>query len=153
MKGKILDAFYDEEYHVSGVEKQTKWGTFFASTLAQECDLDIANEWDGQRFAEIKTDMMALKAKWKVMRERAKGVETAYNNLAQAHDENDPIMKALYRQVMAARKEAKGLKYRYDKMVENYPKLTDIVLDTRRDMRKKQEAKANFLNKLEETTD
>lgn len=151
---KVIDSFYDkyENDSVSLVAIQNKWGRFVSTVYCLPEDMDIENKWDGQYFAEIKANIQSLYSKYKVMKERARGVETAYNNLAQGNDENDPIMKKLYRQVMVARREAKNIKYQYETMKEKFPEFTDKILNERRNFRKKQEDKENFLKEIEETT-
>lgn len=153
MKGKIIEAFYDEEYGVSWVVKQNKYGVFIgASTLSEE-DKEYANSWDGQRFAEFKADREALKAKIKVMKQRLVGMRTAYKSLLQNTDYEDPTMKKFYKQINAFEKQVKELEDKYTSMVDNYLDFTDRVLKQRENFKLKQEAKRDFLKKLEETTE
>ena len=51
MKNKILESNYDKDTGVSTVTIESKWGTFTRSVRVQDEDKDIANKWDGCRFA------------------------------------------------------------------------------------------------------
>lgn len=137
MRGKILDSDYLEEIGVSFVEKATPYGNFYGEVYLHEDDADIANAWDGMRFAEMKCDIRAMKEKAKVMRQRAIGVEIALKNLDNAKV-NDPFtLDNLERQVWAFRKEADRYKEIYEEMRDSYQAYTQVILDRRRQLRDK----------------
>ena len=82
MKNKILESNYDKDTGVSTVTIESKWGTFTHSVVAQDEDKDIANRWDGCRFAHYLCTADMLKAKGKAFVERANGMNHAANVLA-----------------------------------------------------------------------
>lgn len=82
MKNKILESSYDKDTGVSTVTIESKWGTFTRSVVAQDEDKDIANRWDGCRFAHYLCTADMLKAKGKAFVERANGMNHAANVLA-----------------------------------------------------------------------
>ena len=92
MKGTILYAEYDEGTGVSVVTKQTKYGTFTRSVRVHQQDEDIANQYDGCYFAELKCDIAAYQERAKFMRERAKGITHAFNVLSHADAQSNPYM-------------------------------------------------------------
>ena len=82
MSDKIIFADYDPETGVSVVQLSTKWGTFTREVLVEEEDKDIANRWDGCRFAHYLCVADKLAAKGRAFIERANGINAAANVLA-----------------------------------------------------------------------
>ena len=134
MRGIILESWYDaaEDFlDIDGnpihtqptahVIKETKYGTFYGRAVACEEDEDIANSWDGFRFAEMKCDIKASKAKAKLLRERAKGIKHALDVIAFSDAELmfSECFEKLEHQYYVALKE-------YEKEVEHYTSLEEI---------------------------
>lgn len=138
MKGKIIDHYWDEEIGYTEVEKQTKYGIFWGSTLTDsEEDGDVKNQWDGGMFAEYKCDLQAEKVKYTYMRERAKGIRHAYNVLARNHNPLDDVLLDLAWQATVAEREAQKQKEKCEHMRNSYPEFVDKTLQERRKFRKK----------------
>lgn len=141
MKGKILESDYIEEIGWSSVQKATPYGTFYESVHVHPEDEDIANAWDGMRFAELKCDIEAAKEKAKWMRQRAIGVRIALQNLDNAGTNDSHTLDNLERQVWAFEREADKYKEIYEEMRDSYPAFTQMILDRRRQLREKVEKK------------
>ena len=139
MKGRILVATYHDngDDKSSYVLKATKWGTFSAVTQCSEEDLDIANEWDGQYFAELLCDIQAQEAKAKEFAARARGVQHLYNVIAKDVNEKNPMFLKVKRQLYIAKRDAEREKEMAKKMRESYPELTEAILKSRRKVREK----------------
>lgn len=82
MKDKIMFADYDSETGESTVQLFTKWGTFTHTVHVDEEDKDIANRWDGCRFAHYLCVADKLEAKGRAFLNRADGMNVAANVLA-----------------------------------------------------------------------
>ena len=142
MKGTILYAEYDEGTGVSVVTKQTKYGTFTRSVRVHPQDEDIANQYDGCYFAELKCDIAAYKERAKFMRERAKGVTHAFNVLSYADvqanpylDEMAPEWYLLANQADIAWHNAEQAYETYKILKDSYMALIETTLRQRREMR------------------
>lgn len=155
MKGKILDAWYTEPEDVisadgktvhslatAHVYKETKYGVFFGEATAALEDEDIANQWDGYRFAEMKCDIQAYKAKAKVMKERALGVRHAYDVIVNSFKDDDfnlesEVLYKLNRQVQIAWRDYEKALHHYKIFKEMYPDYCDQIVRQRREFRNK----------------
>lgn len=148
MKGTILYAEYDENAGVSVVTKQTKYGTFTRSVHVHPQDEDIANQYDGCYFAELKCDIAAYKERAKFMRERAKGITHAFNVLSYADAQANPFMEEmapewyqLANQADIAWRNAEQAYETYTILKESYNALIETTLRQRREMRNRIEHK------------
>lgn len=148
MKGTILYAEYDEGTGVSVVTKQTKYGTFTRSVRVHEYDADIANQYDGCYFAELKCDIAAYQERAKYMRERAKGITHAFNVLSHADAQANPYMDEmapewylLAHQADLAWRNAEQAFETYKILKESYSALIETTLRQRREMRDRIERK------------
>lgn len=148
MKGTILYAEYDEGTGVSVVTKQTKYGTFTRSVKVHEYDADIANQYDGCYFAELKCDIAAYQERAKYMRERAKGITHAFNVLSHADAQANPYMDEmapewylLAHQADLAWRNAEQAFETYKILKESYSALIETTLRQRREMRDRIEHK------------
>lgn len=135
MKGYILAA--DMIDGVSTVTKQTKYGTYTRSVKVHESDEDIANAYDGCYFAEMKCDIQAYHEKALRMKERAKGIEHAYNVMLDSCDPDDPCMIKLERQVNVAWKQYYSALETYKILKDSYYPLIETSLKSRREFRKR----------------
>ena len=144
MKGTILYAEYDENTGVSTVIKQTKYGTFTRSVRVHPQDTDVANQYDGCYFAELKCDIAAYRERAKFMRERAKGITHAFNVLSHADVQRNPYMDnmkeewyALAHQADLAWKHAEDAEDTYHILKDAYNALIEQTLRQRRELREK----------------
>lgn len=141
MKGTILYAEYDEGTGVSVVTKSTKYGTFTRSVRVHPDDEDIANQYDGCLFAEMKCDIAAYKEKAKFLYQRALGVRHAINVLYQADKQSEyitldsNIIDLLQRQEENAFKLADNAHETYTILRDSYKALIENNLRTRREIR------------------
>lgn len=148
MKGTILYAEYDEGTGVSTVIKQTKYGTFTRSVKVHPDDADIANQYDGCYFAELKCDIAAYQERAKYMRERAKGITHAFNVLSHADAQANPYMDEmapewylLAHQADLAWRNAEQAFETYKILKESYSALIETTLRQRREIRDRIERK------------
>ena len=145
MKGTILYAKYDEGTGVSVVTKQTKYGTFTRSVRVHPQDKDVANQYDGCYFAELKCDIAAYKERAKFMRERAKGIQHAFDVISYANDQiNAPYLNImshdwylLANQAHIAWYNAEQAYETYTILKESYNALIETTLRQRREMRER----------------
>lgn len=142
MKGTILYAEYDEGTGVSIVTKQTKYGTFTRSVRVHPDDEDIANQYDGCYFAEMKCDIAAYQARAKFMKERAKGITHAFNVLSYAVTQSNPYLNdmahewyLLAHQADIAWRDAEQAYDTYEILKDSYKALIETTLRQRREMR------------------
>lgn len=151
MKDRILEAYYDEETGISQVILQTKWGTFEHAVVVSKEDEDIANKWDGCRFANYLCLIDKYRAKGKAFIERANGINAAADSLNQSiwsvtddYVYGEPFtpseMIAMMRD-QAYYAERDGRKYLEiaKKMKEDYPEYIEQVLAERRKIRGKEQ--------------
>lgn len=143
MKGRITFSLYDPTTGMSVITKATKYGEFTATTKVSEEDKDVANRWDGQRFAEYKCDLKALKRKADIMYIRYEGVQNAYNNmyetlynLADRSLDAEYMMYLMERQADHAYRQYEDAQNKYKAMCDNYKVYCDSVLQERRELRK-----------------
>lgn len=154
MKGTILYAEYDEGTGVSTVTKQTKYGTFTRSVRVHESDQDIANQYDGCFFAEMKCDIAAYKERAKIFKARADGIWHAYhvivfaemqrvkNSLEKSDQEVKtgflaPMLWNLDRQAQIADRDADNAYETYTILKDSYSAFVETSLRNRRYLRKK----------------
>ena len=153
MKGSILYTNFDNETNISTVTKQTKYGTFTCSVKVHSDDFDIMNEYDGYHFAEMKCDIAAYREKAQYMKQRAIGIEHAYNVLFDSCNENDPVMEKLWRQVNVAYWNYESALHTYQILKESYPALIQNILMQRRELRAKIEKRRERLKEIIENTE
>ena len=151
MKDKIMFADYNSETGESTVQLLTKWGTFTHTVRVDDEDKDIANRWDGCRFAHYLCLIDKYRAKGKAFIERSNGINTAADALNQSiwsvtegYVYGEPFtpseMIAMMRD-QAYYAERDGRKYLEiaKKMKEDYPKYIEQVLAERRKFRGKEQ--------------
>ena len=144
MRGTIIDAWYEEiedDITESCICKETKYGTFTSYARPTETDKDIANSWDGFRFAETKCDIQAYKTKAKMMRERAKGIKHACDVVSRAlsvQNKNftkDETYQKFYKQYKVAMKDYYKAKEQYEIMRDSYSGFCEQIIKQRRKIR------------------
>ena len=135
MKGKILNA--KTQGRTTNVTKQTKYGTFHGRVTCADEDMDVQNELDGYLFAETKCDIQAYRKKVQFLKQRAIGIEHAYNVLKNSGiSADDPVMKKLNRQVKIAQREAEIANRLYQSFKANFKHLVEASIKTRRKIKK-----------------
>ena len=145
MKGKILYAKYDKDTGVSTVTKQTKYGTFTKNVKVHPDDFDIANQYDGCHFAELKCDIAAYRERAKMMREREKGIVHAYKVAIQADIQSgflplelsENTYWVIARQAEVAKHNADQAYETYKILKDSYNALVETTLRQRREMRRR----------------
>jgi len=137
MRGQIINSEWNPGTGSAKVVKATPYGTFIATANVATEDKDIMNSWDGLHFAEMKCDIAAMREKAKQMRQRAIGVENALKALENQDDLDLYTLDKLERQVWAAHKEADRHRENYEEARGAYQAYTDILLNRRRELRKK----------------
>lgn len=135
MKGYIIAA--DMVDGISTVTKQTKYGTYTCSVKIHEEDQDVANIYDGCYFAEMKCDIKAYHEKAMRMKERALGIEHAYNVLLNSCDPDDFYMIKLERQMNVAWQQYHSALETYKILKDSYYPFIETTLKSRREFRKR----------------
>ena len=140
MKDKIMFADYDEETGKSTVQLFTKWGTFTHTVQVEDEDKDIANRWDGCRFAHYLCVADKLEAKGRAFLHRADGMNMAADVLASQLPHDVEPSKARINNIGTIRDQAyfaerDGRKYieRAREMREQYLDYVEKTLSERRD--------------------
>lgn len=137
---KIIVAEYDEETGISTVSIGTPWGVFTESVIRHEDDKDVANRWDGCRFANYKCIADKYAAKGRAFLERAKGIEHAMNVwLGTGRATDYTMLKMFRRQAEIAAREGHRCITVANKMREDYNDYVEEVLSNRRKFRDKKE--------------
>lgn len=140
---QIVIEEYNAETGTSRVKLNTKYGVFDRTVTISDEDKDIENRHDGIKFAMYLCQIDKLRAKARVFRERAYGMEHAGNVLfAAAMDPNCKYFKYSADSVMlvriqeeVARDEARKCDDKADQMEEDYPSMVESVLNARRAFR------------------
>lgn len=135
VRGQISFSYWNPERLSAIVVKKTPYGAYTGVSMAAEEDSDIANEWDGYRFAECQCDMKYLKERSKRMYERYLGVKMAYNNLSQTEPTSAgaaEMLDKLKRQMHIAKRDAERARLEYEHRKETYLSFTNAVLAERR---------------------
>lgn len=142
---QIVVEEYNPETGVSRVKLNTKYGVFEHSVKIAEEDKDVENRHDGVKFALYKCQIDKMRAKGRVLRERANGMEHAANVLfAAATDPTLRYWKYTGDSVMLVRvqaeimfDEARECFEEADSMEIDYPMMVETSLNTRRAFRKR----------------
>lgn len=134
MKETIIDATYNDKIGVSRVTKGSRYGVFTGVACVSDEDLDVANKWDGQMFAEFKADIKIQKARVKALYQRSFALNYVFDAM---DDDGSKTYKKLGRQALIAKRKYEAEKKRLDRMVDYYPEMCDAVLKTRRHVRGK----------------
>ena len=144
MTDQLVRAEYDETTGVSIVTLNTKYGVFTEKTKVHPEDADIANRWDGIRFAWYKCLIDRTRAKAKMYETRADGIRYALGvmrgevkngtclEFGDAFLEMECILEAVENDALRCRQIANEKERDYGKMVEE-------MLTIRRNLRKYKE--------------
>ena len=140
---KIISDTYDEKSGVSTVMLWTRWGTFTRSVSVADEDKDIANRWDGRKFAYYKCEIAKLKAKGRALIERSRGISHAANVIAQtmgasSSDVDDELARALdlmERQARVAKRDGRRFIELAENMEDAFPHIVENAQAARRGFR------------------
>ena len=143
MRDQLVSATYNEATGVSTVKLNTKYGTFEHSVVVAPEDKDVANKFDGCKFAEYLCQIDKLRAKARAFRERAIGIDHAANVLCAI--KRDPKMRLwdvssddlleLRIQAEIAYDQARVIKERANKMKDGYAEFVESTLNACRKFR------------------
>ena len=147
---KIVDARYDENTGVSVVTLGTKWGTFTHAVRLSEEDKDIANRWDGCKFAHYLCMIDKLKSKGHAFIERANGINHAATAVARAmYDggvsrvenprEFNKVLGKMRDQAYYAERDGRKYLEVAESMKQKYPEFVEETLKARRKFQKKEQ--------------
>lgn len=146
---KIIDAWYDEDSGVSSVTLGTNWGVFSHAVHLEEEDTDVANRWDGCKFAHYLCMIDKLNSKGHAFIERSNGINHAATVVARAmyadgvpriknNKEFNKVLGMLRDQAYYAERDGRKYLDMAAKMKENYPKFIEETLEARRNFGKKE---------------
>lgn len=146
---KIIDAWYDEEDGISSVTLGTHWGVFTNTVKVDKEDEDVANRWDGCKFAHYLCVIDKLIAKGHAFIERSNGINHAATVIARAmytdgvsrienNKEFNKVLGMMRDQAYYAERDGRKYLEIATKMKENYPKFIEETLESRRNFGKKE---------------
>lgn len=146
---KIIDAWYDEDLGVSSVTLGTHWGTFTHEVLVEEEDRDIANRWDGCKFAHYLCVIDKLIAKGHAFIERSNGINHAATVIARAmydkgvsrienQKEFNKVLGMMRDQAYYAERDGRKYLEVAEEMRKRYPEFIEETLESRRNFGKKE---------------
>lgn len=139
MKGKILDSWHNEDRKTTYVKKQTKYGEFEGLVYLDESDADIYNKWDGYRFAEYRCDLQSFRQHIKNLKQQRIGIKHLYSSLKQNFNTDDKCMIYIQNQIKDISKRINKMNEIYREKIDGFIDYTNLVLNERRDFRKKNE--------------
>lgn len=132
---RVLVCGFDEESRITYMKKSSPYGVVAGVAFVDEEDTDIANRWDGIRIAEMKCDIAIQQKRAEAARQRAKGIEHAYNVLNDGTC-NETLL-SLKRQVNIAQTVAKEESKKYKRMKDSKRAYIENMLAMRRKLRER----------------
>ena len=147
---KIIDAWYDEDSGLSQVTLGTHWGTFTRTVVVDPEDADVANRWDGCKFAHYLCVIDKLIAKGHAFIERSNGINHAATVVARAmYDsgvsrvenprEFNKILGKMRDQAYYAERDGRKYLEVAESMKQKYPEFVEETLKARRKFQKKEQ--------------
>lgn len=144
---KIIDAWYNEEDGVSSVTLGTHWGVFTNTVKVDKEDEDVANRWDGCKFAHYLCVIDKLVSKGHAFIERANGINHATTVIARAmydkgvsriknQKEFNKVLGMMRDQAYYAERDGRKYLQIAEDMRQKYPEFVEEVLNTRRHFHK-----------------
>ena len=124
---KIIDAWYDEDSGLSQVTLGTHWGTFTRTVVVDPEDADVANRWDGCKFAHNHTATVIARAMY------ANGVPRIENN-----KEFNKVLGMMRDQAYYAERDGRKYLQVAEEMRQRYPEFIEETLESRRNFGKKE---------------
>lgn len=140
----IISAKYDESTGESTVVLGTHWGTFKHTVTVDEEDKDVANRWDGCRFAHYLCVVDKLFAKGHALIERSKGINHAAITISRSmyadgvprienNQEFNKTLSMMRDQAFYAERDGRKYLEIARKMKKEYPDFINEVLKVRHD--------------------
>ena len=144
---KIIDAWYDEEDGISSVTLGTHWGVFTNTVEVDQEDEDVANRWDGCKFAHYLCVIDKLVSKGHAFIERANGINHAATVIARAmydkgvsrienQKEFNKVLGMMRDQAYYAERDGRKYLQIAEDMRQKYREFVEEVLNTRRHFHK-----------------
>lgn len=146
---KIIDAWYDEDSGLSQVTLGTHWGTFTRTVVVDPKDADVANRWDGCKFAHYLCVIDKLIAKGHAFIERSNGINHAATVIARAmyadgvpriknSQEFNKVLGMMRDQAYYAERDGRKYLKIAEEMRQRYPEFIEETLESRRNFGKKE---------------
>lgn len=141
MRTKISYSSYNDKDKSTCVTKQCKYGTFSSFTIAEDEDLDVANQYTGFRLGEYKCDLQILEKKIKQDSQRTIGIANVIKAVQNSRDnwteEEQAIIDRFVHQYNIAKRDLYNEKELYKKLRENYINYADAEIEYKRKLREK----------------
>lgn len=148
-KVHILDSYYEMGF--SQVEKSSPYGVVKGYAQLGKEDMDIANQWDGCKIAEMRADLEIQKRRTKKLNHRAIVVDEIVNYMLKEfylypdrYESVEDVKVLLDKIWRSARKQAKDNQEKTARMEESLPAKIDTLLEERHAMREQIEKVRNM---------
>lgn len=148
-KVHILDSYYKMGF--SEVEKSSPYGVVKGYAQLGKEDMDIANQWDGCKIAEMRADLEIQKRRTKKLNHRAIVVDEIVNYILKEfylypdrYESIEDVKVLLDKIWRSARKQAKDNQEKTARMVESLPAKIDALLEERYAVRDQIEKMCNM---------
>lgn len=148
-KVHILDSYYKMGY--SQVEKSSPYGVVKGYAQLYKEDMDIANQWDGCKIAEMRADLEIQKRRTKKLNHRAIVVDEIVNYMLKEfylypdrYKSVEDVKVLLDKIWRSARKQAKDNQEKTARMEESLPAKIDALLEERYAVREQIEKMRNM---------
>lgn len=148
-KVHILDSYYEMGF--SQVEKSSPYGVVKGYAQLGKEDMDIANQWDGCKIAEMRADLEIQKRRTKKLNHRAIVVDEIVNYMLKEfylypdrYESVEDVKVLLDKIWCSARKQAKDNQEKTARMEESLPAKIDTLLEERHAMREQIEKMRNM---------
>lgn len=150
-KKKVIYSYYDKYIGDSHVAIKTKYGTFIGSSILHEEDEDIASEFIGCKYAEMRAIIKYEKAKLKELEIQLKTVKNLEQNIQQINNYEYNSAEARYlrkqfyiynSRVKQQKEKIKILQNELYKSIQNYRQEKEEFSKKITEMREKRNKKA-----------
>ena len=148
-KVHILDSYYKMGF--SEVEKSSPYGVVKGYAQLGKEDMDIANQWDGCKIAEMRADLEIQKRRTKKLNHRAIVVDEIVNYMLKEfylypdrYESVEDVKVLLDKIWRSARKQAKDNQEKTARMEESLPAKIDALLEERHAVRDQIEKMRNM---------
>lgn len=142
MKTNIVYDSYNDDARMTVIGKQSKYGTFWSFTIADDEDFDVANKYTGYRLGEYKCDLKIMEKKIKQDSQRLIGMEniikTVENSRNDWTDEEKAMLDRFRRQYYIAKRNLMNEKGNYKELRDNYSNYADKEVEYKRYLRTKE---------------
>lgn len=145
----ILDSYYKMGF--SEVEKSSPYGVVRGYAQLGKEDMDIANQWDGCKIAEMRADLEIQKRRTKKLNHRAIVVDEIVNYMLKEfylypdrYESVEDVKVLLDKIWRSARKQAQDNQEKTARMEESLPAKIDTLLEERHAVRNQIEKVCNM---------